>query len=67
MKKAADKILYKRKRNEGKGFKDISDRDVRPLKTTIVDNPLLTIKEKVKFYKTDKHRSSRDDSKVGAS
>ena len=28
VKKAADNILYKRKRNKGKGFKDISDRDV---------------------------------------
>ena len=28
VKKAADKILYKRKRNEGNELKDISDRDV---------------------------------------
>ena len=42
VKKAADNILYKRKRNKGKGFKDISDRDVRQLKRTMVNHPLLT-------------------------
>ena len=42
MKKAADKILYKRERDKGKGFKDVSDRGVRQLKTIMVNNPLLT-------------------------
>ena len=32
VKKPADKILYKQKRNKGKGFKDISDRSLRQLK-----------------------------------
>ena len=42
MKKAADETLYKQKRNKGKGFEDISDRDVRQFKTTIVNNLPLT-------------------------
>ena len=41
VKKAADKILHKRKRNKREGFMDISDQDVRQLKTTMVNNPLL--------------------------
>ncbi|CAB4029373.1 Hypothetical predicted protein [Paramuricea clavata] len=42
IKKAADNILYKRKRNKGKGLKDISKRDLRQLKRTMVNHPLLT-------------------------
>ena len=42
VKKAADETLCKRKRNKGKGFEDISDRDVRQFKTTIVNNLSLT-------------------------
>ena len=36
MKKTADK------RNSGNGCKNVSDRDVQQLKTTTVNNPLLT-------------------------
>ena len=39
VKKAADNILYKRKRKKKKEFKDISDRDVRQFKTTMVNCP----------------------------
>ena len=42
VKKAADKILKKRKQSQGKGFKDFCDRDVQQLKTAIASNPLLT-------------------------
>ena len=45
VKKASDNILYKRKRNKGKEFKDISDRDLRQLKRTMVNHPLLTSDE----------------------
>lgn len=37
LKKAADKIIPKRKRNKRKSFKDISDRNVRQLKTIMVN------------------------------
>ena len=45
VKKASNNILWKRKRNKGKGFKDISDRDLRQLKRTMVNHPLLTSDE----------------------
>ena len=45
VKKASDNILYERKRNKGKEFKDISDRDLRQLKRTMVNHPLLTSDE----------------------
>ena len=44
-KKTANKIPYKRKRSKEKGFKDISDRETRQLKTTAANNPLLTSEE----------------------
>ena len=48
VKNTAHNILYKRKRNEEKGFKDISGRDVRQLKTTMANSSYKRTSKEIK-------------------
>ena len=48
VKKTADNILYKRKRNKEEGFKDISGRDIRQLKTTVANSSYERTSKEIK-------------------